>query len=180
MTVNVALFRGINVGGKHSLPMQDLRDILTSLGCEDVKTYIQSGNAVFHTTSAAGSLADEIKAVIGERFGFSPWVLLLTVAEFVEIAAANPYADAESMPKSLHVLFLAESPKSPDLNSLNVVKAESESFELGDRAFYLHAPDGIGRSKLAAKVEKALGVEATGRNWRTVSKLLELADTIVS
>jgi len=44
-----------------------------------------------------------------------------------------------------------------------------------DHAIYLHAPDGIGRSKLAAAMEKLAGVSATARNWNTVAKLLDLA-----
>lgn len=180
MTVCVALFRGINVGGHNKLPMQDLRDLLASLGCEDVRTYIQSGNAVFRSTREPDGLAKDIAAAVDERFGFRPAVLILGVERFRGIAAANPYRAAEATPAQLHVSFLAETPAAPDLGDLERLKSPSESFELIDNAFYLHAPDGIGRSKLAARVEKALGVEATGRNWRTVTKLLELADSVIS
>lgn len=175
MTGYVALFRGINVGGRNSLPMQDLRDILSSLGCENVRTYIQSGNAVFASASAAGELAGEIKAAIDERFGFAPEVLLLSSRRLRAIAAANPFPDAESVPKHLHVSFLSQTAAEPDLDTLNSIKAPSERFVLTSEALYLHAPDGIARSKFAAKVENCLGVAATGRNWNTVSKLIELA-----
>jgi uncharacterized protein (DUF1697 family) len=74
--------------------------------------------------------------------------------------------------KSLHFFFLASTPAKPDLDALAKLKSSSEEFKLGKNVFYLHAPDGIGRSKLAAKVEKALGVPATARNWNTVSKLM--------
>ncbi len=175
MTGYVALFRGINVGGKNSLPMQDLRDILSSLGCENVRTYIQSGNAVFSSASEPGKLSREIKAAIDERFGFVPEVLLLGTTRLRSIAAANPFPDAESEPKSLHVSFLSQAATDPDLDTLNSIKAPSEQFELTDHALYLYAPDGIGRSKFAARVERCLGVAATGRNWNTVAKLIELA-----
>lgn len=171
----IALFRGINVGGRHILPMQALREILAELGCENVQTYIQSGNAVFQGAQEPDALAKAIGAAVEERFGFRPRVLVLTAERLRAIAAANPYADAAADPKFVHVLFLAGPPDSPDLDGLDAVKAATESWQLEDRAFYLHAPAGIGRSKLAAKVEQALGVEATGRNWRTVTKLLELA-----
>ena len=85
MTAYVALFRGINVGGKNSLPMQDLRDILSPLGCENVRTYIQSGNAVFSSVSEPGELAQEIKNTIDERFGFVPEILLLGAARLRSI-----------------------------------------------------------------------------------------------
>ena len=179
MSVLIALFRGINVGGHHTLPMQDLRAIFETLGCEDVRTYIQSGNAVFRTGSDPDSLARHLGDAVDERFGFRPGVLILDVESFRAIAAANPYSAAEQTPSHLHVLFLGEAPSNPDLDTLERLQAPSEAFELVDDAFYLHAPDGIGRSKLAAGAEKALGVAATGRNWRTVSKLVELADAII-
>jgi uncharacterized protein (DUF1697 family) len=175
MTAYVALFRGVNVGGRNSLPMQDLRDILSSLGCENVRTYIQSGNAAFASAAQAGELGASIEAAIDNRFGFAPEVLLLTVTRLKAIAAANPFPDAESEPKFLHVLFLAEAADEADIDGLNAVRAPSERFLLTDDALYLHAPDGIARSKFAAKVERCLGVAATGRNWNTVKKIIELA-----
>ena len=180
MTACVALLRGINVGGHNKLPMQDLCDIFESLGCEDVRTYIQSGNAVFRTAMDPHSLSGELVAAIDERFGFAPGVLILGIEAFRSLAAANPYTAAEADPAQLHISFLAGVPADPDLESLEQVRAPSESFELIGGAFYLHAPDGIGRSKLAARVERALGVEATGRNWRTVARIMELADGIIS
>jgi uncharacterized protein (DUF1697 family) len=176
MSKFVALFRGINVGGKHILPMQDLRDILESVGCENVRTYIQSGNAVFSATATADSLSRDISAAIDEQFGFAPRVLVLTAMQFKAIAASNPFPQGESTPKFLHVSFLSETPAEPDLEALKCLQADSEQFALHDDAFYLLAPDGIGRSKLAAKVDRCLGVPATARNWRTVSKLVEMID----
>lgn len=175
MTVFVALLRGINVGGKHSLPMQALRDMLGSLGCEDVKTYIQSGNAVFRASNDRDQLAADIKAAIDKQFGFAPIVHLLTFAEFELVLASNPFPDAVEPPKCLHVSFLLTSPENPDLDTLEALRSPTERFELGANAFYLHAPDGIARSKLAAKADKCLGVQTTSRNWRTVSKIAELA-----
>jgi len=180
MTVYVALLRGINVGGKHSLPMQELRNILGALGCEDVRTYIQSGNAVFRSVDDRESLAAKIKSAIEQAFGFAPHVHVLTIEEFQSILAANPFPEAVATPKLLHVSFLAETPENPDLEALESVRSGTERFELHANAFYLHAPDGIGRSKLAAKVERCLGVATTARNWRTVNKIAELAATIIS
>lgn len=178
MTNYVALFRGINVGGKHILPMADLRDILASLGCDKVRTYIQSGNAVFASSAKAGTLSQDIEEAIDERFGFAPQVLLLTVERFKEISAANPFPEAGKMPKSLHILFLTHEPSDPDLDALTDLKAPSEQFALIDSAFYLYAPEGIARSKLAQKIDRHLGVSGTARNWRTVSRLLELASQL--
>jgi len=176
MSTWIALFRGINVGGRNILPMKELAKILEAIGCTHVRTYIQSGNVILRESgSKAPQLAKSIEQSVLNSYGFEPKVQLLTVKELEKAVRANPYADAESDPKSLHVLFLAEKPKSADLQSLSDLKSENESYSLRGNLFYLHAPDGIGRSRLAAKAEKLLGVDATGRNWRTVSKLLELA-----
>jgi len=180
MTVYVALLRGINVGGKHSLPMQELRSILAALGCEDVRTYIQSGNAVFRSDDDRDSLAADITSAIDQAFGFAPHVHLLTIKEFQSILAANPFPEAMATAKLLHVWFLTEAAKNPDLKALDSFKAKTERFKLHANAFYLHAPDGIGRSTLAAKVDRCLGVVTTARNWRTVNRIADLAAAIIS
>jgi uncharacterized protein (DUF1697 family) len=88
---------------------------------------------------------------------------------------SNPYPEAESEPNTLHLNFLATTPTHPDLKSLAFLKSDNERFELIDDVLYLHAPDGLGKSKLFANLEKKLGVPMTSRNWRTVLKLQELA-----
>ena len=178
MTTYVALLRGINVGGHQSLPMQQLRNLLGRIGCEDVQTYVQSGNAVFRSTQDGETLSDNIKTAINEQCGFAPNVCVLAIEKYKAIIAANPYPDAVDTPNLLHVCFPVKEVKNPNLNLLEVLKSSTESYELSANAFYLHAPDGIGRSKLAAKVDTCLGVQTTGRNWRTVTKLAELAESI--
>jgi uncharacterized protein (DUF1697 family) len=176
MTTYIALFRGINVGGKNKLPMKDLVATLENVGCQDVATYIQSGNAVFQSGEQDASfLSERIMAKIGERHGFEPRVLVLGSEEMESAMRSNPFSEAESEPKTLHLYFLAAPPGHPNLEALEELKGDRESFVLGDDVFYLHAPDGIGRSKLAANVERLLGVPATARNWRTVLKVMEMA-----
>ena len=176
MKVFIALLRGINVGGKNILPMKELAVLLENLGAQDVKTYIQSGNAVFlHKTESPSQLADGIISAVKEKFGFATHVLLLELEELEQAIAANPFPEGEAGPKTLHLFFSAAVPETPDLESLENIKLDSERFSLLEKVFYLYAPEGIGRSKLAAKVEKALGVAVTARNLRTVSKLLEMA-----
>jgi uncharacterized protein (DUF1697 family) len=179
MNIYIALFRGINVGGKNSLPMVELVGILEGLGCQSVKTYIQSGNVVFKSNeNNASGLADSISTEIKKRRGFAPFVLLLSLGEFEKILANNPFPEAEDDPKTLHVGFLASVPRQPNLRSLESLRAKSERFRLIGEAFYLHAPDGVGRSKLAANTERMLGVAMTDRNWKTASKILELAQEL--
>ena len=176
MNIYITLFRGINVGGRNILPMKDLTALLQNLGCGNVKTYIQSGNAVFrHPERGASRLAADIQGAIHASHGFEPEILLLTTEKIEQAVSSNPFRDAESEPSRLHLSFLAAAPESPDLDLIETLRTDTERFALKNDVAYLHAPDGIGRSKLAARVEKALGVTATGRNWRTVGKILEMA-----
>jgi uncharacterized protein (DUF1697 family) len=173
MTPYIALFRGINVGGNNILPMKDLVGMLEGMGCENVKTYIQSGNVVFWTNKEyAHTIATEIRAKILERYGFEPKVFLLELSELQEAIDNNPFNTEEG--KALHFFFLESYPKHPDLERLMAVKSTSEEFTLHKKVFYLYAPDGVGRSKLAAKVEQCMGVPVTARNWNTVRKLMSL------
>ena len=171
----IALFRGINVGGNNILPMKDLRVLLEELGAAKVKTYIQSGNAIFrHESEDTPQLSSKIGAAIKESHGFEPRVLLLDWAEMEQAMVANPFPQAEAEPKTLHLYFLASVPQNPDLSRLDNLKKDNEQFKLIDQVFYLYAPDGIGRSKVAERAEKALGVAATARNWRTVCKIRDM------
>jgi uncharacterized protein (DUF1697 family) len=176
MKTYIALFRGINVGGTNVLPMKDLVALLENIGSQNVKTYIQSGNAVFQSEEENASLlSNKIRAAIKRSHGFEPQVLLLEPEDMERAIESNPFPEAESEPKTLHVHFLASMPKNPNLGALDSIKIARERFALRDRFFYLHAPDGIGRSKLAANAEKLLGVALTARNWRTVRKVMTMA-----
>ena len=176
MNTYIALFRGINVGGKNTLPMKELMVLLEDLGARKIKTYIQSGNAVFrHAEKNASQLSKKISVEIKKRRGFSPCVLVFGLDEMEKAMEENPFPDAEAGPSTLHLGFLASTPGNPDLKKLDSLKGKSERFHLSDRVFYLSAPEGVGRSKLAASAEKLIGVPMTDRNWRTVCKIREMA-----
>jgi uncharacterized protein (DUF1697 family) len=177
MDTYIALFRGINVGGNNPLPMLELVTLLEEFGLSNVKTYIQSGNAVFQSKQVnSEELSQKISAAIEKRRGFVAQVLILDVNEFRTAIASNPFPEAEAEPNTLHCFFLSSLPEQPNLKALETVKKDSEQFRLLDKIFYLYAPEGIGRSKLAMKVEKTLGVAVTARNWRTVSKIMEMVE----
>ena len=173
MQTYIALFRGVNVGGSNMLPMKSLKTLIEACGCADVQTYIQSGNVVFRSAAPdAVRLAKRLGAAVLKGHGFEPRVLVLTREDLERAANANPFPEAAANPKSVHLFFLAEKPKQPDVKALEDVKTRTERFALKDRVFYLHTPDGFGTSKLAGRAEKLLGVAATARNWRTVTVLL--------
>lgn len=179
LTTWIALFRGINVGGHNKLPMKELVILLERLGLDDVKTYIQSGNVVFSTSdSNSNRLSEEIAQTVKKKFGFQPKILLLRAIDFVEVMRANPFSEAEGDPKTLHCFFLSEKPGAANVPGLNDAKAVDERFVLTDKVLYLHAPQGIGRSKFVQRAERLLGVPATARNWRTVTKLAELSQQL--
>lgn len=183
MNTYIILLRGINVGGRNILPMKELAALLEGLGLTSVKTYLNSGNVVFQSETAdldADRLLDDIRTAIEQNYGFRPQVLIRSIQDLQKAIATNPFPEGESQPKSLHFFFLESTPVDPDLEDLESIKKASERFRLVDTVFYLHAPEGIGRSKLATRVEKSLGVPATARNWRTVSKVMAMATEIAN
>ena len=177
----IALLRAVNAGGANTLPTMDFVALLIRLKLGNVKTYIQTGNAVFHARkSDAAELPDSIKAGIKRSHGFAPEVILLGLPELQKAIASNPYPEADTDPKSLHLTFLTRMPKSPDLTMLETTRKESERFTLSGRIFYFHAPEGVARSKAFSRIEKSLGVAGTARNWRTACKILEMAEQIAT
>jgi len=159
--------------------MMELKKALESLSLTNVKTYIQSGNIVFNTPSTnAKKLSSKMSSLIEDEHGFRPHVMLLNCQQLQVAVNSNPFVEIALSHKSLHFYFLNEIPAAPDLKALEEAKSASEVFALLGRVFYLYAPDGVGRSKLAARVENYLGVEATARNNRTVQKLLIMASEL--
>jgi uncharacterized protein (DUF1697 family) len=176
MDTYIAFFRGINVGGKNSLPMKGLASIFEVLGATNVKTYIQSGNVAFQSASIdLSSLSKSISVEVREKYGFEPYILVLSLSDVETAMTNNPFPAAESEPTSLHLGFLAFIPKNPDLQKLESLKNDGERFCLIGSVFYLYAPEGVGRSKLAANSEKLLGAPMTDRNWNTVRKVKDMA-----
>lgn len=175
MATCIAFFRGINVGGRNRLTMKELVLLFERAGIHGARTYIQSGNAAFRCTrQQRPEIGRRIASSIQQEHGFEPKVQVITIQELEHAIAANPFMDARKDPSSLHLWFLGEVPENPDLETLERLKSGTERFKLERKVFYLHAPDGIGQSKLAAAVEKCLGTDATARNWQTVTKTLEL------
>lgn len=172
----VALLRGVNVGGKNILPMKALVALVEDMGGQRVRTYIQSGNVVFQSARTdCAQLSRQLAAEIHQRHGFEPHVLLLSPELIEQAIAENPFPEAEADPGNLYLSFLAATPAHPDLDKLERIKTATERLHLSANVFYLHAPEGVGRSRLAAGAERALGVPMTARNWRSICQIRELA-----
>ncbi|MFE2210972.1 DUF1697 domain-containing protein [Streptomyces canus] len=177
-TTYAALLRGINVGGSRKVPMADLRTLMEDLGHGGVRSYLQSGQAVF--TADHGdeeTLAAELAGAIEKRFGFAVDVIVRDHAYLKAIAEACPFPAAELEAKQLHVTYFSAPVDADRFAEIDQAACLPEEFRLGDRALYLYAPNGLGRSKLAEHLSKPRlnkGVIATSRNWNTVVKLVEM------
>ncbi|BFO16577.1 DUF1697 domain-containing protein [Streptomyces sp. KM77-8] len=160
--------------------MAELRTLMEGLGHQAVRTHLQSGQAVF--TAASGdeeSLADGLAAAIERHFGFAVDVIVRDHAYLSAVVERCPFPAAELESKQLHVTYFS-APVTPDrFAGIDQQDHLPEEFRLGDRALYLYAPEGLGRSKLAERLSKprvTKGVIATTRNWNTVRKLAELTE----
>jgi uncharacterized protein (DUF1697 family) len=175
---HLALLRGINVGGKNKLPMNVLVDLFLESGCKDVQTYIQSGNVTFTASkSALVRVADQVTARIAERFGYRTPVILRTLEQLRDVTLHNPFLDKGAAPEALHVMFLAGAPASPIVEKLDPDRSPLDAFHVRGQEIYLHLPNGVANSKLTnAYFDSRLATTSTSRNWRTVTKLLELME----
>jgi len=174
--LHLALLRGINVGGKHSLPMKDLLAIFEAAGASEVRTLIQSGNVVY---AADAKLAKRIpalvEAAIAKGFGFEAPVVTRTAAEVHAALAASPFL-ARGIPEDLvHLMFLKDAPDPARAKALGASPYRPDEFVLLGREVHLHLPNGTERTKLTnAWFDGRLGTLGTLRNWRTMLKLREL------
>jgi uncharacterized protein (DUF1697 family) len=173
---HVALMRGINVGGKNKLPMKDLAEMFAGAGCRDVRTYIQSGNVVFTAPrGVATKLPGLVAARIAERFGYRTPVVLRTADELRDAVANNPFLAAGAAEETLHVMFLADTPSARAVGDLDPQRSPGDVFVVRGRDVYLRLPKGVADTKLSnAYFDSKLATVSTGRNWRTVTKLLEM------
>ncbi|MHC4354690.1 MAG: DUF1697 domain-containing protein [Planctomycetota bacterium] len=173
----IALLKGINMVGKHKMPMKGLVALLEEVNARDVKTYRGSGNAVFrHRGKIAERLAKRISAAIGKEYGFEPLVMLLEPEKLARIIAGNPFPEAEAEPGALVVGFLTAEPEQPDWEAFEEVRRKSERFALRDDVFYFFAPEGFHLSRIGPWLKRSFGeVDGTGRTWSSVVKVMAMA-----
>ena len=179
MTRYALLLRGVNVGTKNSLPMAELRAMLTDIGCTDVQTYVQSGNAVFGTKLGAAALTKAIEEALERYMGRSIATTLRTQRQIKEIIDANPFAKVATNPAYLCVTFLSHAPTKVETAPLHAQDWTPELLHVASKEIYTWHPDGQGRSPLAAALGKLpLRGAVTTRNWNTVLKLLEMLGAV--
>lgn len=170
MKTYIAILRGINVGGHRKLPMAELREMLSKIGLNNVKTYIQSGNVVFKSESSPEKLEEQIKNEIKKQFDYDVPTMVRTIPFWEKTIQNNPFQDKD--PKKVSFTFLSDTPK----EDLEPFSSENDEFVVLGSTVHIHCPNGFRNSKLLSNFfEKKFNLQATNRNWNTVNKLLELA-----
>ena len=179
MTIQIALLRGINVGGHKAVAMSDLRDLLTGLGFDGARSLLQSGNLIFRSDAQTGAgLERLLKTEAEKRMGLHADFFIRSAKEWREVVARNPFRkEAERDPSHLVVMFLTSMPNANGVKAVNAAIAGPEIVRADGRHLYIVYPDGIGKLRLTnALIEKKLGIRGTARNWNTVLKLAALID----
>jgi len=175
----VSLLRGINVGGHNKIRMADLRDLYIALGMRNPRTILQSGNVVF--ACEEGKLArakGRIEAGIQEHFGLDVQVILRSSAEFRAVIDKRPFSDLQlEEPRKAAIVFLTAVVDGTAVEQLRENNPGREAIVGADRELFVYYTDGMARSKLDNKrMERALGVGTTMRNWNTCQRILKLLD----
>lgn len=176
MPTYIALLQGVNIGPKKRIRMEDLRRLITDLGGLGVRTYINSGNALFdHPERSIPTLEQQIEAALRDHIGMDVPAIIRTREDLDRVIAANPFPEA-SDPKTLHVLFLRDIPAIDDVNAVEEMETGADRIAIHGREVYAFLPNyTTGATVDLMKVGKALGVDATARNWNTVTKLRNIA-----
>jgi uncharacterized protein (DUF1697 family) len=175
--IHVLLLRGVNVGGANRLPMPELRQYLSEIGLAHVQTHVQSGNVVFKGSTTG--LNDKITEGMLLRFGFAPRLFFFDLDAYLAILKANPFASYGAANGALvHIFFLGSPFANADIAELTALAARDEQLRVTDKAAYLYAPSGIGRSKLAEKLSQTRKVDVTARNYTSAYATAQLAQTI--
>jgi uncharacterized protein (DUF1697 family) len=176
MTRVVALLRGINLGSRRRVAMADLRELVESLGYEDVRTHLQSGNVVFSSTDDPADAARALERAIGERLGLSVDVIVRTAAELDDVVAANPLEGVADDGSRYFVAFLSGDADGEAVEALTAEDFSPDQLRARGRELYAWCPDGMRDSRLMRTITRGrLAPTATVRNWNTVTKLLEIA-----
>lgn len=172
----VVLLRGINVGGHHKIRMVDLRELCKKIGFPRVATYIQSGNIVLRSDSSSPKIAEKIKAAINKKFGFEPSVLVIEADQFVSIAEKYPFEVSNH--KEAHIVFLDDKPTKDAIAELEKIETGPDKMKITPAAVHLHLPNGVSGATIHFKaIENTLGVPGTGRNRRTIEKLVKMINS---
>ena len=179
MAVIICMLRGVNVGAHNRVKMEELKTLFKSLGLREPQTYVQSGNVIFKTDERDRiKIAKRIESAIRKKFGFQTDVVLRSTAELRDVVARNPLAKRRGIePSKLLVTFLASDPGEEPRVKLRAIQCAPDELFIDGREAYIYFPNGVGRPTVSwATIPKLLNVTGTGRNWNSVTKMLEMAE----
>lgn len=172
----IALLRAVNVGGKNSIKMIDLRKVLSQNNYMDIQTYIQSGNIIFkHKEKDKEKISQNLHEIIKQNFNLDIPVFVYSYRDFLELTATNPFnEESKTEPTKVLVSFILKTPAT--LNYKEVLNGiVYEQYVTKTNYIFIYCPLGYGKSKLNNNyIEKKLKVKATTRNWKTILKILEI------
>jgi uncharacterized protein (DUF1697 family) len=176
---HVALLRAINLGAHNKVGMAELRALVETLGFTNVRSLLQSGNLLFDGAGQGAALEARLEAAARKTLGLETDILVRTGPQWQALVKANPYPEeAKSDPAHLVLVCLRDAPGARQLAALRAAIVGRETVALVGKQAYVVYPDGIGPSKLTAKLlERKLETTGTGRNWNTVLKLAALVGT---
>lgn len=181
MPVAISMLRGVNLGPHHRIKMDALRDMYESAGLRNPQTFVQSGNVIFKTReSDLVRLSKRIEKAIEQTFGFHADCIIRTTAELRDVVDNNPFEKRSGIePARLLITFLAADPGQAARDGLHKIKAEPEELYARGRELYIYYANGLARPKLSWPVlEKIVKTSGTGRNWNSVTKMLEMAEKL--
>ena len=178
MTIYIALLRGINVGGHNIIKMADLKQLMGTMGLNNVQTYIQSGNIVFESDNESDELSQQIVQKIKDTFGFSVPVILRTSKGWKQLIEGCPYpVETLGEGESIHLALLSDIPSQEAFNKLQKFQNDVDLYHVQDKDIYLLLRQNFRDSKLPLQLQK-LGVSATIRNWKTTMKLAAMSEAM--
>ncbi len=181
MAVIICMLRGVNLAGRNKIKMDALKALCISLKFKDPQTFIQSGNVIFRTEEKdLAKLAKRIGDAIEKKIGFRPAVILRTATDLRGVIVRNPFAKRSGIePGKLLVTFLTDPPAKEAREQALAIDTGPEELHLIGREVFIYFLNGQGRSKLPwSKIERTLQTAGTGRNWNSVTKMLEIAEKL--
>lgn len=179
MDTCITMLRGVNMTGHNVIKMTRLAGLFRQMGYADAETYIQSGNIVFtcHNKNVE-DVSSEIRHGILSEFNLNISVITRTSAEMKKIVSANPFLEEPGFdPSKMAVLFLESMPSDEQIMKVAGIDYPPDRFQINCSEIYIYCPNGFGKTKLYTNFfESKMKVTGTARNWRTVNRLLEMAE----
>ena len=175
----IALLRGINVGGKRKILLNDLKQLMETLGLINVVSYIQSGNLIFDYPEPANNvvLAELIQSCIQQKYGFDVPVVVMRKEDLTHAVENNPFYNNATPIENLHCIFLKEKPSKENYVNTLTFDFTPDKFHVADNVVFIFCSGKYHESKLSNNFfEKKLKVNATTRSWKTVLKLMALCN----